>query len=646
MKRLLYLPLAMLCLLLAAGCSDDAADSVFQVSCQETVAVAYRGQTLEVPVEASGKVTVYASASWISFKLDHHPDRSPQGTLVLTVEKNIAAESRETSVRLAMDGQPDFKLRISQEGAALSALSLEATPNALHDAVVFTLDEESGVWSGHYLFWRDGDHPERFIPTFVTEGKLLLKDGTEVVSGQTAVSLAEDLPFVVQMPSGDTYEYVLSLNCPQINGELPVLHMKPERLIADKENYVDTHLELTDRTPGSTGEGWWDSDVQGTVEVRGRGNSTWGLLKKPYRLKFPEKFSPIGLDHAKAKSWTLLAQDMDKSLLRTHLAFEYSRLLLDEAEGWHDEKAVLFTPCSRYVNVYLTGNYFYSDTYRTVYLDGAYLGVYQMSDQVERDGGRIAVEKLEADDGANPDKISGGYVLETDVHDGDHYSRLKGVKYSIKYPKDDDCDPAQYEYIASFVDRMEAALYSDHWQDSEEGWRKYLDERTLVDFIIIKELAADMDGFTSTYLYKRRGVDKLFFGPIWDCDKGWDNERRINSQCPPSSNLMIHAGFGLPGCDGQDWYERLWEDRGLRRLVAERWAARRDALLSLTDRVLDEVPASMQRSIQANFMVWDFDTQFSSEAKAPASSYEAEIERIRTLTRERAALLDRLFNAK
>ena len=52
--------------------------------------------------------------------------------------------------------------------------------------------------------------------------------------------------------------------------------------------------------------------------------------------RFPEKFSPIGLDHAKAKSWVLLSQDMDKSLIRTHIAFEYSRLLFNAAEGYHD----------------------------------------------------------------------------------------------------------------------------------------------------------------------------------------------------------------------------------------------------------------------------------------------------------------------
>lgn len=107
---------------------------------------------------------------------------------------------------------------------------------------------------------------------------------------------------------------------------------------------------------------------------------------------------------------------------------------------------------------------------------------------------------------------------------------------------------------------------------------------------------------------------------------------------------MIHAGFGLPGCNGEDWYERLWTDNDLRRFVASRWAAKKDQLLAITEKVLSEVPASMPKAIEANFTVWKFYFQASSEAKMPANTYVEEIDRIRQLTKERAALLDRLFN--
>lgn len=633
-------------MLLIVSCSEEEQSGLFSVSCKEKVDVGFREQALEIPIKASGDVKVYISSSWITFQLNHHPDVSADGKLLLNIAKNLNGDYRETVVRVAMNGFPDYQIRIRQESSAnvLNDLKLETSLNPLKQTIVFHFNDNESTYAAKCLYWINSDEPEYLIPTFASEGEVRLKDGSKIISGQTKISFAEDFPIEVQMPSGDIYEFTVSLNCPQINRELPVLHMKPERLIADKDNYVNTHIELFDKTAQSTGEGWWNSDTQGTIEVRGRGNSTWLLPKKPYRLKFPEKYSPIGLNHAKAKSWTLLAQDMDKSLLRTHLAFEYSRLLFNASDNYHHEKAIMFTPCSRYVNVYLTGYFYDSTNGRTSYKEGEYLGVYQMSDQMERADGRIAVDKLEEKDGDDPEKITGGYILETDVHEGNHFTALRNVKLSYKYPEDDDYAPAQYDYITSFLNDMESALFGRNYQDENEGWRKFLDIKTLADFIIIKELVADMDGYTSTYLYKRRGVDKLFFGPIWDCDKGWDNERRTNSQYPIDKNLMIHAGFGLPGCDGEDWFERLWTDNGLRRFVAARWAEKKDELLALTEKVLAEVPASMPKAIDANFTVWKFYFQASSEAKMPAETYAGEIERIRELTKERAALLDRLFN--
>lgn len=631
--------------LMLMSCSDDDS-AVFNVSCKDTVEIGYEGKTIEVPFVASGDVTVSVSSSWVTFDLDHDPYVSSEGVLTLTVAGNGTDGSRETVVRISMAGADERNIRIRQETLAnvLGELRLEAQANHLKEPVFFALDQETGMYAGKYLYWIDSDEPEKFVLSFESKGMVSLSDGTLLVSGQTKVSLADDLKVVVRMPSGDLYDYTVSLICPQINGELPVLHMKPERLIADKDNYVDTHIELFDKTAGSTGEGWWDSDEKGPVEMRGRGNSTWILQKKPFRLKFTEKFSPIGLNHAKAKSWTLLAQDMDKSLLRTHLAFEYSRILFNPEEDYHHEKAILFTPCSRYVNVYLTGDYYDCTTGRTTYRDGEYLGIYQMSDQMERADGRIAVDKLEEKDGDDPDKITGGYILETDVHDGDHYTSLRNIKMSYKYPEDDDFDQAQYDYMTSFITDVETVLYGDNYMDEDNGWRKYMDMRTLADFIIIKELVADMDGYASTYMYKRRGVDKLFFGPIWDCDKGWDNERRTSSQYPIERNLMIHAGFDMPNCNGDNWFKRVWTDPEFRRFVAARWASRKNELLAVTERVLSEVPSSMPKSIEANFTVWDFYFQSSSEAKMPAETYDAEIERIRELTRKRAALLDELFN--
>ena len=570
--------------------------------------------------------------------------------LELSFKTNTLSSDRSGKVVLTAAGCDNLELELLQQGVKsadceLFSLELKASQNQLKSDVKFTLDKNTNTLTAKYLKWIEKDEPEMLVPTFTMNGHKAMIAGQDVVSGKTAVSFADDFDLVIVAENGDTHSYRVSLNCPQINRELPVLYMRPDRIIDSKDVYVDTYVDLYDKTTGSTGEGWWDSAEKGKIQVRGRGNSTWGLPKKPYRLKFTEDFSPVGLNHACEKSWVLMAQDMDKSLIRNLIAFEYSRILFNSKENYHDEKALNFTPCSKLVNVYFTGNYYYFDTHQTKHLDGEYLGVFQLSDQMQRKKGRIEVEKLKKADGNDPAKITGGYIIEADIHEGNHYSPRKGVKFTYKYPEDDDYDPAQYDYITNFIGAAENALYSSNFKNPETGWRKWFDEKTLADYIIVKELAQDMDGYTSTYLYKRRGVDKLFFGPIWDCDKGWDNERRVpHGEYPPMSSLMIHGGFWMNAGMYDDWFQHFWRDETFRAFVAKRWASKKNELLAATDRILDTIPVEAAKAIDANFTVWKFNYQYSNEAKLPAKTYPEEIERIRKLTYQRAALLDRLFN--
>jgi hypothetical protein len=48
--------------------------------------------------------------------------------------------------------------------------------------------------------------------------------------------------------------------------------------------------------------------------IRGRGNTTWGMPKKPYRIKLDKKHGVFGPNNN--KDWILLANYSDKTLLR------------------------------------------------------------------------------------------------------------------------------------------------------------------------------------------------------------------------------------------------------------------------------------------------------------------------------------------
>lgn len=550
---------------------------------------------------------------------------------------NVAAmdlnEDRSATIVLSAPECESRSLVVKQERKkastnSLTSLVLKAAPNSLSQDLVFSYDEATKTFSAKYLKWIDKAQPEMLIPEFVTDGETVLVNGQPVVSGQTAISFADDFDLVVKAENGDENTYRVSFNCPQINTELPVIRIHiPVSSITDKNTYRKTKFDIY--RPGSD-EGRWTA-LDAEIEIRGRGNSTWGLPKKPYRIKFPEKFSPIGLNHAKAKSWVLLAHDMDKSLLRNHLGFELSRILFSSSEKYHDEAALDFTPCSQMVNVYSGDNYH---------------GVYQMSDQMEVAKGRIDLDKLVAADGSDPVKITGGHLIETNIHHDEPYpvsfTSSKGIYMDHKYPKDDDMDISQYKYIEDFIRKAEAALYSSNFTDPVNGWRKWFDEKTLADFIIVKEFAGDMDGYTSTYFYKRRGVDKIFFGPVWDLDKGWNNDKRT-PHGSTLTQLMIYGGFYMPPYINPDWFHRFWQDAEFRKFVGRRWASKKEQLKSKVLSELDEKPKQMRKAIAANFSIWDFYYQYSGEANMPARTYELEIQRMRDLTVQRAALLDAKF---
>ena len=102
--------------------------------------------------------------------------------------------------------------------------------------------------------------------------------------------------------------------------------------------------------------------------VRGRGNASWGFPKKPYRLKFSEKRSPLNAP-AKAKKWTLISNYGDKTLMRNILAFEVSRRM-----------GMDYTPYCYPVDLILNGEY---------------KGCYQLCDQIEVAPNRVDITKMD-----------------------------------------------------------------------------------------------------------------------------------------------------------------------------------------------------------------------------------------------------------
>ena len=120
------------------------------------------------------------------------------------------------------------------------------------------------------------------------------------------------------------------------------------------------------------------------VNIRARGNSTFGAPKKPFRLKFDEKQEMLGLNGGRAyKSWVLMADYYDGSMLRTYGTFKFAKALME--------------------NVYYSSDC----THVEVYLNGEYRGVYLLCEQTQINRGRVDIPEMVEGDTA----VEQGYLM-------------------------------------------------------------------------------------------------------------------------------------------------------------------------------------------------------------------------------------------
>lgn len=310
---------------------------------------------------------------------------------------------------------------------------------------------------------------------------------------------------------------------------LPVVRIDTENAapIVDRENYVDAAMTLDPN--GSS-----FAPYSGSLEIRGRGNSTWVFPKKPYRLKLETKAPLMGM--ASNRHWVLLANWFDKSQMRTATAEAISKTT-----------DLAWTPTYHHVEVVLNGQY---------------VGVYQLTEQVRSGSDRIDIPELDEDDVGLP-KISGGYLLEMDSRLEENnepgFRTPRNVPVVIKEP-----DPATAEqraYIQNAVLGLESSLFAANFADPVNGYRRFLDVDSFVDHYLIQELTRNGDAFwSSTYFYKDRDDDRFYFGPMWDFDRSIGSTVTPKPQPPEGWYARTNA----------PWVRRVFQDPAFAAQVHDR----------------------------------------------------------------------------
>ena len=228
-----------------------------------------------------------------------------------------------------------------------------------------------------------------------------------------------------------------------------------------------------------------------------------------------------------------------------------------------------------------------------------YVGLYVVVEKPERGNGRIDIPRF-ASDGSQ-----GGWILEINrmdsiSEDGElpknfHTAGPNGV---LQTPRDlsnsssvGDDIPRQYNAYINFEDpnprevtepqriaieqwfqQMEDVLYDRvpgvAWNDPLDGYAKYIDVDSFIDYLILNNLSHNGDGLLlSMWLYNPdpAGDGKLTFGPIWDVDLG-------SFSGSPTAELMRNAD--------RLWYARLFRDPDFAQRYVDRWHELRGGVLS------------------------------------------------------------------
>ena len=389
--------------------------------------------------------------------------------------------------------------------------------------------------------------------------------------------------------------------------ELPVMIITTDTGgdVTSKTDYIGASVSLA-----NTGRAAWEFSAM-RAEIRGRGNATWGFEKKSYRIRFEKKRQLLGLGTGEEKTWVLMANQCDQSLLRNYLSIYMANRL----------SGIGFNSSGTFVEVYLNGNY---------------RGVYLLAEQVEDAENRIDLGRDLLDD---PEAADAGFLVELDMYAEEPNRFYAGNRpYEIK---SDVLSPAQFSYAQNYIETVDSVLRTGDRAQIE----RYLDLGSALDGYLLEEFFKNIDvGWSSFYMYKLPGENEvLHLGPFWDFDLAAGNDLRLDHA--GWKNLYVGADYGFD--QSNRWFIRLMRCDWFRAMVKERWAE----ISGIVDDVIEEarrVSSSAPKAFNRNFEAWPiFGQRINQEPEQvmALSSYDEHAQYLIDLLTNRKAWLDEEFSA-
>tara|TARA_B100000282_G_scaffold88534_1_gene61897 strand:- start:1073 stop:2488 length:1416 start_codon:yes stop_codon:yes gene_type:complete len=382
---------------------------------------------------------------------------------------------------------------------------------------------------------------------------------------------------------------------------------------------------------------------EGIIGIEIRGESSQFFDKKSYGFEtWDSQYNDLDvalIGFPEEEDWILYGPFSDKSLIRNKLIYELSNRM-----GRYTTKTEF---------VELTINY-------------EYKGLYIFMEKLKRDKNRIDISKLENAD-IDEELISGGYIIKidkSDMEDGSYtdYNSFQSqfdvfgnengdirINFNYEYPKPGEIHANQKNYIKNYFYEFESSLASNNFKDPINGFRKYIDEDSFIDFFILNELSNNVDGYRlSTYLQKDRN-EKLVIGPIWDFNLSFGNAdycggERYDVWCFKFNERCLGDYWNVPF-----WWNRLLEDEKFVDKLKGRWNQLRLNILSDNNilTLIEEQYSFLNNEtdiINRNFNKWKIFGIYIWPNSFIGNNYYEEIDFLKNWIKERTKWLDESIN--
>ena len=467
------------------------------------------------------------------------------------------------------------------------------------------------------------------VPQFTaTEGAEVAVDGTVLESGKTVVDWAHvssltvtkdgltrsydvairntGLPVVViqQSGSGDfSKKYTGGFNIGSSNIGGTLLNQFVDFMVRGKDTEWVEDDKMTVYNPDGT-----VNMVTTTCGVRLRGNSTQKLPKKPFAVKLTSKQPILGMPTH--KRWCLLANWLDRSMIRNLVGFEAAKATTRAWKAGNIDEGMIWNPSGRSVELVI---------------DGRHVGNYLLCEQIKIGSKRLNINDAYEDllaDGKSSNFEDCGYLVEFDVMQDENYKGVtsRGITWQLK----DDVLPTGYPtQIENKIKAIEDAIKGGNF----EAYSKLIDIPSFIDQWFVVELAMNRE-YTeprSLYSYYNGGNDKLHAGPVWDFDRGTfqnpTKAKEMGSSRVKSYDAFLSSSSKVTRSGGYKenqqpclWYPLLMNDPEFVAMVKARWAVMYPYLQGVVDYIV--------KYAAENALSWEYDsTMWPGTASALNAGY-------------------------